>query len=150
MSTRVAAAFSTVVADADGYAPLDATHAKGRGEVRAWLRLVFRGDARELAPKALHRGLPEWFHQDLMREDDVTHALRPPNHGIGDGWARWALHRGIAPGQPFLVRLVEPRWSADYWGEWDCHYDGGLVAVEPWPLERVARQWERYLKALGA
>lgn len=67
---------------------------------------------------------PEWFTDDPIGRCEEVLDLYGSFRSVdsGEGWVfterstLWALEHGIAPGQPFLVRISEPQWSQDYYG----------------------------------
>jgi hypothetical protein len=66
------------------------------------------------------------------------------------GWERmeWAMARGIAPRQPFLMAIEKPEYSktwTDCGYEHDTHYSAEVLAVTPFPPNVAARRWERWL-----
>ena len=58
-----------------------------------------------------------------------------------DAWVDFLAREGVAPGQPFLVR-VGFTYTTDYWGEHDCDIDAKVVAVEPWARSCVLAAWD--------
>jgi hypothetical protein len=64
------------------------------------------------------------------------------------GWTRWALEHGVAPGQPFLLRVHATEGSSSFNGEtteYDSWNDWELLRVRPWPARKVLRSWTRWL-----
>lgn len=54
----------------------------------------------------------------------------------------WMLHNGIAPGQKFVVRIEQPTYIRDYWGEYDVEYgDWDIVWREPLSDNLAWRAW---------
>lgn len=128
------------------------------GVLYRWYRLI--PDGFDLYPEAIGTNEvgdpPKWLeHQEDVTDLDTS--LSPEwCHGIHRGhefterWLRWALHRGIAPGTPFLVRIGEPKWykcSYEY-DEWDCEYDIKVVWVQPRTPEQSLKSWARFLDAM--
>lgn len=60
-------------------------------------------------------------------------------------WTQFALLKGIAPGQPFLIEVGEPTYTQDYYGECDMELRSRVVKVLPWPQDRVAAAWVSHL-----
>ncbi len=115
-------------------------------EVRTWERLSYDGQTLGTAwcEGSNRETWPEW-----AREVDVDTALGIP---FGrDSWLRWALQNGVAPGQPFLVRMDRPVGHYDaYNHEYDEDYSGELVEVRPIPLRLALKRWEHFLRKLEA
>lgn len=59
----------------------------------------------------------------------------------------WLLQQGLAPGQPFRVRILPPVYTRDYWGEYDCQL-GDWVILEraPWTAAEHLRAWEEAME----
>lgn len=57
--------------------------------------------------------------------------------------ADWALTREIAPGQPFLVKVLPPQWHQGP-EDADCEWTADIVQRIPWTPERVTRAWARW------
>lgn len=120
-------------------------------EVRVWLRLRPDNYSEDLEPsERITRTIgrpPEWFVEDMWQT--IEDACSPPWHCVESGegwyftetWTRWALRRGIAPGQPFLLRIEEPVWSQDYYGECDSSIEGEVVRMEEWSKQRIVNAW---------
>lgn len=53
------------------------------------------------------------------------------------------LQRGIAPGQPFLLRAHYIA-TKDFEGVVEVDIATKIMAVEPWPIEKVSEAWEAY------
>lgn len=63
------------------------------------------------------------------------------------GWSRWALEHGVAPGQPFLIRVHATEGSSSFNGEtteYDSWNTWELLAIRPWPARKVLRSWTRF------
>lgn len=91
---------------------------------------------------------PDWLSAELSAVgwDQIVGAP------VDDGErAAWALERGIAPGQAFLVEIKPPhyfRCGNPLDGEdWDCEYDTTFLGAEPMPLAKAADQWEAWISA---
>lgn len=88
---------------------------------------------------------PEWLTYELEQDgwDNLVDYPYREAERVG-----WALARGIAPGQPFLVE-VDPPVHSKHWTdcgyEYDTDYSSELVRVTPLPPEDVARRWEVWL-----
>jgi hypothetical protein len=66
-------------------------------------------------------------------------------------WATWAIEHGLAPGQPFLLRIDSPDYSSDYWsGEVDVKWNYAVLRAMPCKPERAARSWERVVRNINA
>lgn len=122
--------------------------------VYRWHRLVWDGHS-DLDPEECGHdawgGPPEWLlHEDDTSLDTVmspewTHT-KFEGHDFPDKWLKWALHHGISPGQPFLVRIGKPHYSYSYWdNECDVEWDVEVVRVMPKTLASARRSWERIL-----
>lgn len=113
-----------------------------------WYKLVHEwGDDllfESCAVEALGK-LPAWVeHNDETDIEDM----------IGVDWCpqrilHWGLENGLAPGQPFLICIDEPRWykSGGYeYEEWDCEWDAEIVRVMPRDPRSAARSWARIME----
>lgn len=116
------------------------------GMMYVWYRLVLCGG--DLSPESCSldsRGrIPKWSESGDM---DLEEILGVEWH-LGERWLRWALEQGVAPGQPFLVRIAEPRYyrcSYEY-DEWDCEWDAEVVRVMPRRPDQSLRAWTRALQ----
>lgn len=121
-------------------APLD------RDDVyHVWLRFVFDpewgGMKLERYPEAQYRdNEPAW-----MEEEELTSLLGVEWHQE----VRWMLEEGIAPGQPFLVRIQMPYYSVDYWGEGDVDYrDIKILWRRPLPRACALKRWTHALRRI--
>lgn len=135
---------------------VDVYHATGYFYM--WFRVVTQPGEEDLCLERCSTDgddLPEWLDEEI-REQGLDEVV-PINHFIhedSDGcsfrctWLRWGLENGVAPGQPFLVRISKPVYDRDYWGEVDCDWDREIVHVEPWPLKRSHTSWEKALARL--
>lgn len=102
-----------------------------------WFRLVVEGSQLEFedcSDDLVRFGTP-WF----MDEFDIESVL-----GIGrDGESiNWGLKNGVAPGQPFLLRIPQPHCSQTYYGEYDEEWDYELVRVLPKKPLSAAKSWQ--------
>lgn len=100
-------------------------------------------------------GIPGWLHDEI--NDSGWDIILSPQHrttesGLGwvfaTTWTEWALREGIAPGQPFRIRVWPPEYSQDYWGEWDCEWYWEHVDKMPYDNEDTLAAWEAWLKGL--
>lgn len=127
-------------------------------EIRIWMRLVSDGRG-DLEPEECGDEVvgerPEWLDCELeqMGWDDIlsTDYCWGEKHP-GPGWTfsthktQWAMERGIAPYQPFLLAFEKPSYSTSYEGECDVEYGWEVVCVLPWKTESIVRVWERLLE----
>jgi len=121
-----------------------------------WFRLVYDGTS-DLDPEECGTdeigGAPQWWvdeddHSlDTIFSPTWTHTTHD-GHEFPDKWLRWALEEGIAPGQPFLVCIKEPRYTRDYYGEYDVEYDVDIVRVMPRTPTQALRAWSRVLEKI--
>ena len=123
------------------------------GTIYLWHKLVLAAD--DLEPErcgTVDMGRPpEW----MAHEDDLSlyYLMGPPHlsvthdrHSFIETWIRWALEEGLAPGQPFLVRISQPHYSRSYEGEYDVDWDVDIVRVMPRTPQQALRAWDRTLK----
>lgn len=96
----------------------------------------------ELAPDDELR--PEWLRYELA-ENSLDFILGIEGIDEEDRM-KWLLQEGIAPGQPFLLEVIQPTYSYGYYGDCDVEYDYDIVKVQPWTPEAVARAFERVLR----
>lgn len=125
-------------------------------EVYLWHKLTYDGRG-DLDPQTCGEdslgGRPEWF----LQEDDTSldTILSPEGtyanyggHEFRDQWIRWALQEGLAPGQPFLVRIGQPHYSKDYYGECDVEWDVEVVRAMPRTPKQAVRAWDAILRSV--
>lgn len=118
------------------------------GECRIWFRLV--GGDLDLKPCGTHAigTEPEWLRFEVEQGD--WDMLAEYSLAWRTGWERmeWALERGLAPRQPFLMAIEKPEYSktwTDCGYEYDTHYSAEVIAVAPLSLGVAARRWERWI-----
>jgi hypothetical protein len=58
---------------------------------------------------------------------------------------KFALENGLCIGQTFVVVVCPPRYSQDYWGEWDVDYEWMMWCVMPLPPEEHLKTWTEWL-----
>ena len=108
--------------------------------VYLWFRLVDGGDDldfEECGRDSLGRR-PDWTDDDYFNITDITGMYRHNGSKVD-----WALHEGLAPGQPFVVQIDRTQGSTDYWGEHDSWNDWAVVHRLPRRPEQAARAWIR-------
>lgn len=63
-------------------------------------------------------------------------------------YATWAMMHGVAPGQPFLMRIGEPRvYSCGGYPdpeEFDVEHDIEFIRAVSWPIDRVTEAWREF------
>jgi hypothetical protein len=74
-----------------------------------------------------------WF--EVEYENDGLVSMLRRDHG----WVTWMLHEGVAPGQQFIVRIWEPKYTRDYLGEHDVDFE--VVQREPLSDALAWRAW---------
>jgi hypothetical protein len=129
------------------------------GAVTLWLviyphaewQMLTLGEARSrrLGIRTDRGRYPEWLRHELAHTgwEDMLGIdwarLRNEDH------ARWLLEHGVAPGQPFLARIPQPRGVVSRTmdgDEYDVAYDGPEILDRmPWPRERVVAAWRRWI-----
>lgn len=100
---------------------------------------------------------PDWYAYDIRETGlgDVIDPGRMQNWGDQfDAWAFWALENGLAPLQPFLLRIPMPRYTRSYLYEYGCYeydaeYSHDVIDRIPMKDSQALKQWERYLKSFG-
>jgi len=90
----------------------------------------------------------DWLLEGSGWEDILSHGVDTVNEWPGDthdeGPLDFLLRKGIAPGQPFLVRFFGHRgWGPDHNGEYDEEWSCEIVAVGPLPLGGALAAIER-------
>lgn len=131
--------------------------------VLVWLRLddfpgdyMSAGDLRLVRCDRERAGVaPEWY-VDEYADSELDHAL---HIGFGIDWdcprfnhARWAIRRGLCPGQPFLVAIDAPEWyrcSYEY-DEYDVNWTSSLIDRVEVPAAIAAARWARFLTRRAA
>ena len=55
---------------------------------------------------------------------------------------------GVAPGQPFLVRIQQPKWTCSGWEtpEWDCEWYWDFIRAMPRTDKQVLQAWKGFFK----
>lgn len=83
---------------------------------------------------------PNWLQEEISNSGLDGVVLQDERWGAKDDPPlEWILRRGIAPFQPFCVRIHAEWTGPDYWtGEYDCEYDVELVSVEHWDIDPKA------------
>jgi hypothetical protein len=118
-----------------------------------WLKLV-RGYDGDLE---LQRCDEDWMGEDWLshQDDDVSSILSSGWTIVKIGgiefqreWTYWALEMAVAPGQPFLVRIQQPKWTQSGWEspEWDCDWYWDLIRVMPRTDRQTLQAWEGFFK----
>jgi len=85
--------------------------------------------------------MPEWYDHEMENsgwEGILGSEHREPN---------WAIEEGIAPEQPFLLRIATPeyyRCSYEY-DEWDVNWDWEIFYVTQLDPQEAANRWEAWL-----
>lgn len=99
----------------------------------------------------------EWLQEEVSNVGwpsllDATDYHRRTWYGYEFEIIQWALEHGIAPDQPFLVRIDPPhsyRVSYEY-DEWDTEHHSEVVTVTPLDPAEGARRWQDILDTMGA
>jgi hypothetical protein len=98
-----------------------------------------------------HLGIPEWLDYEMSNEGMagiMEYCLDYHWQDDMPTWVRFGMEHGIAPFQPFLLKLPMPHYSGpDYYGEYDVEYDYDIMHIVPQPIEETLMQWELCLKA---
>lgn len=131
------------------------------GHFYVWLRVTAGGDGDsgedfELELCGEGDPMPNWLDREIQESglEELAGASNWATDSAVHGWIfcsrrlKWALEKGIAPGQPFLVRTTPPVYSRDYWGETDCDWDREIVSVLPWSQDEVRDAWGKALETL--
>lgn len=117
-------------------------HVYGPEHVELWCVLEEAGATLDLTVcDAAALGEPrEWYtyERDENGHDEWF------NRG-SEGWTRWAIDNGIAPGQPFRVRLGQPSYSTSYDGEVDADIpEAEVLEIERFTPREVHLAWEHF------
>jgi hypothetical protein len=94
---------------------------------------------------------PEWLDQELSNDGWNGIFGFDSWQRVSSAWSyltEWALGEGIAPDQPFCIRLYPPRYvrCGGYdCEEWDVEWDWEVVKVAPWSQKRAADAWLKLL-----
>lgn len=145
------------VAHYSGLLPLCDAYAEDA--VLIWYRLVPE-DQGDLAPEPCGTnwvgGTPKWWRDP---DDDLSMILDPGSsrdtyegYSFNCAWMTWALENGLAPGQPFLMRIQAPLWtkcSYEY-DEWDCEWSSDVVRRMPNSFARARASWSLALARIQA
>lgn len=117
-------------------------------ECRIWFRLA--GGDLDLKPcgtEALGTE-PEWLSFEVDQGGWDALAEYPLDWRTGWERADWALERGIAPRQPFLMAIGQPEYtttSTQEGTEHDVFYSAEVLEVAPLREGHAARRWERWI-----
>lgn len=119
------------------------------GPAFIWLRWSLRGWDLELVAAGREQvgAEPEWLRHERKYDGFDGIVGRPwlltAETELRIGGFHIAARRGLAPGQPFLVRIDPPhvyRTSIEY-DEWDVDWTWEIVRVVAWTLEQSGRSW---------
>jgi hypothetical protein len=83
-------------------------------------------------------GWGEVLHSGISRDE------WPSDDTGEEGPLDFLLRKGIAPGQPFLMRFFGHSSSCDYWGDYDEEWSCEVIAVGPPPpnvIEEIEQAW---------
>jgi hypothetical protein len=138
--------------------PLRVNHYQN-GRARIWMRFEpgYQFDIEQAPGVHAEVGFyPNWLEHELS--DGWEFLLNLRDKPYGPEWSyewchfHWMLERGIAPGQRFQVEVTRPWYPSRpyYDGDWpDPGYEEPvIVQVEPWPLAKVAKAWEKAMQHL--
>lgn len=91
---------------------------------------------------------PEWMEYDFDLDIIIDPQWRREESGLGwiftRTWHEWGLREGIAPWQPFLLKVCEPVYDkiwTDCGYEYDVEWDWDIVEVQALPPDQVLRRW---------
>ena len=129
----------------------------GEEEVFVWMKLDVNGPCLDVFPAtAWAVGFaPKWWEDEVAMggiESPISTRWTSSHDGYSDMWIHFGLHFGVAPKQPFLVHVKEPRYyrSSYEYDEWDVEWDWDLVKAVPLSPEKAARRWEASIAAVRA
>ncbi len=91
--------------------------------------------------------LPEWARESLSM-DGWEGILETRLEGVA-----WAKHEGLAPGQPFLLKLEKPvytHYSSFEGDEWDCEWPWKILKKLPLSETTINRRWVQIEKSIAA
>jgi hypothetical protein len=83
---------------------------------------------------------PKWF-TEYIKENGLDFFVP---WGLSDAVVNFCLLNGIAPNQNFSIRVEEPTYTCDYWGECDEDIDVGICDIEP--IDDAEERWSKYIK----
>lgn len=98
----------------------------------------------------------EWLQEEISQIGwesllDLCDYNRRTEDGHHFEVIQWALECGIAPEQPFLVRIDIPygyRCSYEY-DEWETDYNYEIISVQPLSTKETAKRWKKVVKAMA-
>ena len=107
------------------------------------LRIEFDGEQLELYLDCDYPARDHWlaFEIDQIGLADIFDF---PQNGDPVDAIVWMMELGVAPGLPFMVEATYNCWR-DYWGEYDCETDWGLLHNDFDPAEH-AEAWDDYFR----
>ena len=123
-----------------------------------WLKLVRDGwdlDLEEATDTGEFGVQPEWLDRDVREtgwDTVIGPAYKPfdpskPGASLFTGtWNDYALVLGVAPNQPFLVQIAQPRWhkcSYEY-EEWEAEYDWEVIVRDPRSPRQALQAWNSW------
>jgi hypothetical protein len=95
---------------------------------------------------------PEWMGDmdlDVVLSPSWPHEVKEGGSSFYYQWVYWALGQGLAPRQPFQLRIFEPKYSS-YWTDcgYECDEDWAWEICDRIPLsDRIAAdRWSRFMK----
>lgn len=117
--------------------------------IYAWFQFTTDRDSDDLLPELL---------SDIPVGDGGLPSSFLPEEMIACGWdsifptqhlcVEWALHHGIAPYQPFCLKITLKVYGPDCHGEYDASVKTELISIESMNPEWVLREWEKYLRLI--
>jgi hypothetical protein len=127
-------------------------------EVRIWYQLWLARE--DLYPEPCAVGdigePPEWLGEmDLDILVSISSTYKEIEVGEGEEkhcfsypWVQWGLEHGLAPRQPFQLRIFAPEYSVVGWEcpEWDEEWTYEICDRAPLSNEVAAIRWSRFMK----
>lgn len=119
--------------------------------IYVWHKLVGRVclDTEECGHYSVGR-LPAWRYWD--ESYSVHDMLTADTSSYEEVYIHWALEHGVAPGQPFLLRINEPEYTRcggyDGYDEFDVDWSYEFIRAVPWSRDKALRSWAAFTSNL--
>lgn len=116
-------------------------------QVEIWLVMYQANDFVPMVVRSRRFGLdpryiPEWLDIEIANNGWEVFLSDDSYFDPPEGCVTWMAQHGIAPGQPFKVRVQPPDVWQDHEGDWDAEYELAEVCeVRQWSAIRVLAAW---------
>lgn len=102
--------------------------------------------------------VPNWFDRANRHYDENSdptnlvdcQSVVCENVSFYETYLNLALAWGVAPGQPFIIRIKQPEYSYSYYGEADEDFECEPLRCLKWTSQEVAKAWITYSRLFTA